>query len=199
VQGIFLYNSSGNTFENNTVNNNGNIGIYVLDNSNFNNISGNKVSGNNDAGILMDVMCFSSPPPSSCSENTNNTIYGNEISNNGIGIQSENSNSTINSNYVCGNIILDFNASDWLSSSGNNNTCDNSDDWNDEGINACWYTCSGLPRVCDLNRDGIIFNDWNDLMRAYKCFLGLGKSCAGVDYQDWNGMEREYQCFLNSV
>jgi len=36
-------------------------------------------------------------------------------------------------------------------------------------------------------------------MRAYKCFLGLEKSCTGVDEQDWSSMKREYQCFLNSV
>jgi len=196
VRGIFLYNSSGNTFENNTVNNNGNIGIYVLDNSNFNNISGNKVSGNNDAGILIEVMCFQGPF-SGCSENTNNTLYGNEISNNGVGIQSENSNSIINSNYVCWNGITDFGSSGWYESSGSSNTCDKPGDWNDYGKEGCGFYCYYHP--CDLNHDGIYISDRNDLMRAYKCFLGLEKSCTGVDEQDWSSMKREYQCFLNSV
>ena len=65
--------------------------------------------------------------------NTDNTIQGNEISNNEIGILSENSNSTINSNIVCGNTNLDFSSSDWKSSYGNNNFCDKPDGWNDTG------------------------------------------------------------------
>ncbi len=27
--------------------------------------------------------------------------------------------------------------------------------------------------LCDLNKDGIIYRDWNDLNLAYKCFLGI--------------------------
>ena len=66
----------------------------------------------------------------------------NKLSNNNIGVYSQNSNSTaINSNIVCGNAILDFNFSDWLSSYGNSNICDNPDGWNDTGITGCTYSC----------------------------------------------------------
>jgi len=59
-------------------------------------------------------------------KNANGTkISNNEISNNKVGIYSQNSTSIIDSNFVCGNINLDFNSSAWLSSYGDNNTCDN--------------------------------------------------------------------------
>ncbi|PKP54528.1 MAG: hypothetical protein CVT90_00800 [Candidatus Altiarchaeales archaeon HGW-Altiarchaeales-3] len=50
---------------------------------------------------------------------------------------------------------------------------------------------------CDLNFDGIIYQDWDDLMRSYKCFLGIGKNCDKISFQDWEGIRREYECFFN--
>jgi len=44
---------------------------------------------------------------------------------------------------------------------------------------------------CDLNRDGIVIKDYNDLMKSYKCFLGVEKNC-GINYQNWNSMKKEY-------
>jgi len=189
--GIVLGASSNNTLINNTANSNSWSGIYLIDNSNFNNISNNKIS-NNTQGITM-TNCN----PWGCyGENINNTLQGNEISNNNIGIYSQNSSSIINSNTVCGNVILDFNSSNWLSSSGDNNTCDKPEGWNDDGINGCWYTCSGFSRICDLNQNGIIIQDYNDLMSAYKCFLGI-ENCNKINYQNWNLMKQEYECFTN--
>ena len=104
---------------------------------------------------------------------SSNDLLENEISNNTVGIYSENSNSTINSNIVCGNIELDFDSINWLSSTGDNNTCENPGIWNDDGTIGCTNYCFFSP--CDLNHDGIYVNDWNDLMTAYKCFLGIKK------------------------
>ena len=166
-------------------------------NSNFNNITGNKISNNNNNGIVMDTFCTPEGPfPPVCYGNTNNTLQGNEISNNGIGIQSESSNSKIFSNIVCGNTNQDFNSSDWQSSYGEKNACETGD-WDDPGITGCWYTCSGLPRICDINRDGIVYRDYNDLMAAYKCFLGIG-NCDKINYGDWNNLRYEYLCFVNN-
>ncbi len=37
---------------------------------------------------------------------------------------------------------MDFSSYDWQSSSGDNNTCDNPDGWNDEGTIGCTYSCN---------------------------------------------------------
>ncbi|ODS36943.1 hypothetical protein BEH94_03960 [Candidatus Altiarchaeales archaeon WOR_SM1_SCG] len=50
--------------------------------------------------------------------------------------------------------------------------------------------------VCDLNHDGIIIHDYDDLMTAYKCFLGI-KNCDNY-YMNWNLMKQEYQCFTGN-
>ena len=49
---------------------------------------------------------------------------------------------------------------------------------------------------CDLNNDGIIIHDYNDLMNAYKCFLGI-ENCNNY-YQNWNLMKQEYECFVGN-
>ncbi len=55
--------------------------------------------------------------------------------------------------------------------------------------------CPGDCQYCDFNKDGLIINDWNDLIYAYKCFLGI-KTCDRINYQDWVNMNKEYQCFI---
>lgn len=51
---------------------------------------------------------------------------------------------------------------------------------------------------CDQNRDGIIVYDWNTLMNAYKCFLGINRNCDRINYQEWTNMKKEYQCFVGN-
>ena len=137
-KGISLWQSSNNTLTKNTVHSNDYLGIVLWNDSNFNDILDNDIL-DNDIGIRI-TNC--EPSGDFCLEgNTNNTIQGNEISNNEIGILSEDSNSTINSNIVCGNTYLDFSSSDWLLSSGDNNFCDKPDGWNDTGATGCTYVC----------------------------------------------------------
>ncbi|ODS37659.1 hypothetical protein BEH94_04875 [Candidatus Altiarchaeales archaeon WOR_SM1_SCG] len=124
---------------------------------------------------------------------SNNTLHGNDISNNNIGIYSQNSSSIINSNFVCNNIESDFNSSDWLTTSGDNNICDNAGGWNDTNKTGCGINCKQY--LCDLNYDGIYIKDWNDLMTAYKCFLGINRNCNKINYKEWQGMKKEYECF----
>ena len=50
---------------------------------------------------------------------------------------------------------------------------------------------------CDLNNDEITIHDYNDLMTAYKCFLGINKNC-NINYQDWTLLKQEYNCFINN-
>ncbi len=145
--GIWLwYASNSNTLTNNTANSN-KYGIYIFHNSNFNQILSNEISNNKNTGITIS----NCDPHGYCSDgNSNNTIEDNEISNNNIGIYSKNSDSIINSNYVCGNINLDFDSFDWLSSSGGNNTCDNASNWNDTGAAGCTYSCAPETEVSEI-------------------------------------------------
>ncbi len=130
--------SSNNTLTNNIINSNNKSGIYIFGNSNFNQISNNKISNNNETGITISN-CNSL---GNCYDgNSNNTIEGNEISNNKVGIFSKSSNSTINNNIVCGNTQLDFNSPDWQNSTGNNNKCNKPNGWNDDGATGCDYKC----------------------------------------------------------
>ncbi|ODS38906.1 MAG: hypothetical protein A7315_11695, partial [Candidatus Altiarchaeales archaeon WOR_SM1_79] len=126
-----------------------------------------------------------------------NDIYNNDITDNdneGVYIEYGNDN-ILNNNFVCGNLI-DINILYGDGNSGDDNACDLADEWNDDGINGCRYTCSGFPGICDLNQDGIIVKDYNDLMSAYKCFLGI-KNCNGY-HKNWNIMKQEYECFTNN-
>ena len=52
---------------------------------------------------------------------------------------------------------------------------------------------------CDLNQDGIIIHDYNDLLTAHKCFLGINKNCNKINFRDWNSMKEEYKCFTDTV
>jgi len=52
-------------------------------------------------------------------------------------------------------------------------------------------------KTCDLNNDGIIIHDYNDLIFSYKCFLGIERNCK-INYQDWKQIKEEYECFVGS-
>jgi parallel beta-helix repeat protein len=82
-------------------------------------------------------------------ESSNNNLIDSIFTLNKVGIYSYSSNSAINSNYVCNNTDLDFNSPDWLSSSGDNNTCDKPDGWNDDGASGCTYSCGVHPMGFD--------------------------------------------------
>jgi len=96
---------------NNTANSNNDAGIYIFYNSNFNEILNNKILNNSNTGITIS----NCDPRRYCYDagNSNNIIEDNKISNNGVGIFSQQSNSIINNNFVCGNANLDFNYSAW--------------------------------------------------------------------------------------
>ncbi len=126
--GIFLReNSDHNQLNNNTVNSNTDEGI-IIQKSSYNNITGNMVNSNSKQGI--DVVFYS----------YHNKIIDNIVKWNGIqGIRiSDSSSNILNSNEVCGNTIVQFSGT---SNSGDNNTCDTTFNWDDEGTTGCTYRC----------------------------------------------------------
>ena len=167
--------SSNNRIEENSASSNRQAGIYVYGNSSSNNFSNNKINNNLYGIYLGPCIC------PTCSHycpvgNFNNTIKANKISNNGIGIFSNQSDSMIDSNVVCDNIELDFDAPDWLTSSGDNNTCNKPDGWNDFEITGCTYSCPSSKG--DLNDDGKITTA--DAAIALQ-FAASGEWCAEAD------------------
>ncbi|ODS42476.1 MAG: hypothetical protein MSIBF_03930 [Candidatus Altiarchaeales archaeon IMC4] len=169
--GMYLYQGSGNNLSDNIVSDNLIAGIYFSTSSDcilYSNTINNNFHGiltyspltnstiknnsieNNTYGINLWLSSGNLVDNNTLISNTvgiefvisvNNTLIYNSITSNAIGISSQNSTSTINSNTVCGNTNLDFNSSDWFSSSGDNNTCTNVDGWNDTGTTGCTYSC----------------------------------------------------------
>lgn len=152
--GISLISSLNNNIANNIANLNSNAGDYGsgiwLESSSNNAIINNIANSNNINGILLKFSSNNTMIGNSLKLNglgidlsysSNNTLQENEISNNTIGIYSQNSTTTINSNTVCSN-NLDFNSSNWLNTSGTNNTCDTGN-WNDASAwgGGCKYSC----------------------------------------------------------
>ena len=138
-EGISLeWGAKNNTIMNSTISSN-DYGIYIIAFSNGNTIVDNNILDNNQAGVVISDCESGGYCPGG---NTNNTLQGNLIVNNSIGIYSNGSTSIINSNVVCGNTNQDFYSSDWQSSSGDNNTCDCADGWTDNGTTGCSKPCT---------------------------------------------------------
>ena len=130
--GILLYSSSNNSLTNNTANSN-DYGIYLTSSSN-NNIDNNTVNLNHD-GIYLD---------SSSNNNIDNNT-ANLNNRNGIYILATSTNNTINNNMMCDNnqdAEAYYDISDLDTNTGDNNTCNTTNGWNDTGTTGCSYTCS---------------------------------------------------------
>ena len=69
--------------------------------------------------------------------------------------------------------------------------------WTNDGdyLNVSLAATTYTPVCSDLNNDGIITRDWNDITAAYRCFLGINKNCNN-SFQDWQYMKKEYECFI---
>ncbi|VUT27938.1 MAG: hypothetical protein SYNGOMJ08_00495 [Candidatus Syntrophoarchaeum sp. GoM_oil] len=128
---------------------NGQGGIILMCRmSNFNLIEGNNASGNFGDGIFIG--------------SNNNTIRDNTVKNNiaGFKIKSKDTvgdgdginmgrndgseNNMLISNEVCGNAGVDIEVNaDSTGNHGSENTCDTTENYNDEGATACNYNCKG--------------------------------------------------------
>ena len=204
---MYLYFSSNNKVFNNTLTSNGNNGVLLMGFTDMINLTESTILNNYD-GIWIEDCSGISITGNTVNSNkergiglvnsANTILQRNGVSNNLIGLYSENSNSTINTNTVCDNTNLDFNSSAWLSSTGDNNTCSNPDGWNDTIRTGCTFKCPEKPFNCDLNNGGIYVKDYNDLMSDYNCFLGVERNCNLIHMQDWNLMKQEYDCFTGN-
>lgn len=75
-----------------------------------------------------------------------NTLEFNTIGFNSYGLAMLSSNYTkVNNNNVCGNLVSDIWQEASMSNSGDNNTCYNTHNWNDNGTVDCTYSCCLAP------------------------------------------------------
>ncbi|MBU5678267.1 MAG: NosD domain-containing protein [Candidatus Aenigmatarchaeota archaeon] len=151
--GIFMDSSSHNVFENNEIFLGGYAGIYIFHNSDFNKIMKNKIYNNSNIGLGISNCYYAG---SFCLEGCeNNTIEENEIFNNKIGVYSNVSSSIFKSNKVCNNFELDFSSLDWLNSLGDENFCNISENWNDEGKIGCSKKCEEVSEEDKKSEENI--------------------------------------------
>ena len=181
--GIFLNSSSNNSLTNNTANLNNVTGIYIFGNSNFNKILNNKILNNGKTGITLSNCGFWGHCYDNAG-NSNNKIKDNKILNNNVGIFSHQSNSTINNNVVCRNANLDFNSSAWQSSSGDNNTCNNSDGWNDTSVTGCKISCNCINFDFDNDNKVDIFDVVAGLEHLKEEKMIYNKWCSARNYNE---------------
>ncbi len=126
--GILLNSSNNNKVNNNTIIQSIFDGIYLFD-SNSTQIKYNFISLNDRYGI-------------SINNSFGSTIEQNKLKNNSYGLVSSNSNSSIQTNLICGNSNYDLYSSNWLGTTGSENTCNKPDGWNDTGYTGCEWPCN---------------------------------------------------------
>jgi len=128
--GFFVSDSDSNTLTGSTASGNLYDGIYLWSSSN-NTVSGSTIRDNRGTGLY--------------AYGVNNSIWGSTIRNNGgTGLSLPDSGATLNSNVVCSN-KLDISSSGF--SSGDDNTCMSTNNWNDSGSEGCSSSCPAEP-VC---------------------------------------------------
>jgi len=139
-EGIPLHYSSNNTLTKNTVNSNY-IGISL--NSSASNIfTNNTANSNNYTGINL------------YSNSDYNNLINNNITNTtntGVYFSSDSNDNNLTSNSICGN---DYDIHDDDLNSGDNNTCNTTEGWNDTGTTGCTYTCGVAPVDCSCSTCG---------------------------------------------
>lgn len=151
--GIHLLESDDNTVTRNTLISNGYAGIQ-LSYSNGNIVSKNTVDSN-DFGVILVASNQTLVSQNTIDSNVHNGVSvslskenmlaENVIESNGAhGVHIEfSSNSTLNLNIICSNAEqdIDLGPESDFGNSGDENTCDNLNGWDDEGITGCTFAC----------------------------------------------------------
>ncbi|ODS35435.1 hypothetical protein BEH94_01360 [Candidatus Altiarchaeales archaeon WOR_SM1_SCG] len=159
---IRLTNANNVTIINNTIHdgNNARTGIGLSDSNNCRiinntiyNMNGN--DGHPYRGIWIDGYWAGS--------SSNNTVAGNKLSSNDYGIYLHYvSNNTINNNQICSNVVYDI-ISNYDGNSGDNNTCNITNNWDDTGAAGCTYSCAydwNAKIVFSSDRNANNYNIW---------------------------------------
>jgi parallel beta-helix repeat protein len=155
--GIYLFLSSGNLLEGNTVS--GNDDGITLSEGTGNTLIGNDASGNGK-GITLASGSGNALTDNVARDNSNygivvywtnnNTLIGNAVVSNKYGVyMSMSHGNTLTSNTACNNTESDFLLVDSADNTGDENTCDNPDGWNDDGATGCTYSCRIGECYCD--------------------------------------------------
>jgi len=124
----------------NCIANNNEVGILVGGPNNT--VSNCTVDGNSDTGIKIPRYAVLIP---FFPENVDdNLISGCSASSNNYGIFIGGDNNQLNSSMACSNTVSDIAVDTYaVSPSGDENTCDTTDGWNDTGTIGCTYSCGG--------------------------------------------------------
>ncbi len=168
---VITSNSKSDSIINNTVNGNKLNGIYVVSGPSGNIISGNSLS-NNYGGISIYYSNGNTVSSNTVTDNKNNgiavyfrsagnTLSGNTVlrnTNAGVFLDPYVTNNTLTANFLCTNVAYDILAQN-SSNSGQGNTCDKPDSWNDLGVSGCSYACPAPPvttkTLIDADGDGL--------------------------------------------
>ena len=184
--GLFSYEGEYNNIIGNQFYNNQKAGMLIKMKPKYWNISHNHLWGNGQGGIVLRCkLCdFNLIERNNASDNygsgifiggNDNTIRYNTICNNrdggpyyddsvgghgygiNIGRGDGSLNNTLISNTVCGNDHLDVRVVTGVTgNTGDENTCNTTYNYNDDGTTGCTYSCGTPQPLGDLNHDGVI-------------------------------------------
>jgi parallel beta-helix repeat protein len=157
--------STDNRVVNNNISSN-HAGIWTNHNSTDNIISGNLIVANEAAGIGI--------------ETNNNTIINNTAHHNRVGLYlgADTTGNTITHNSFCNNIVFDIR--DDNNNSGDENTCNTQNGWDDAGTTGCTYPC--FSGVSDL----IITDIWFEGEFIWYQVRNIGNDTAPEGH--WTGL-----------
>jgi len=193
--GIWLSQSNNNTLINNTANDNDNDGIYLS--SSHNNTFINNTANSNEYGMkfvsshkntLLDNTANSNEYGMKLVSSHKNTLLDNTINSNtkyGIWLH-KSDNNILNLNHVCSN-PSDFYLTDSDDNSGDNNMCDNTENWDDldPDTEGCKYLC-GSRRCSDFDLNDDNWVDMGDLFAITKSwYWGCDGDC-GDGFEDFD-------------
>ena len=185
INGVSGYGAWNNTITENTIYNNTKGGFLTRMMCVNTTVSHNDVYGNGQGGIILrckktathtiehnDVHenygtgIFIGGPDNivrynTITDNRNGSLYTGVVGKYGMGINlGRNDGSYDNeivSNTICGNEGVDIEVcAEVTGNTGDENTCNTTYNYNDDGTTGCTYSCGTLPLKGDLNRDGVI-------------------------------------------